>query len=78
MKGEAETIAKGLTKAQRDIMLGHMVEIPPEEAESLEAKGLKEPSYLVETVVYKRVWPITPLGLEVRRHLLEGADNAEG
>ena len=65
MSGAAE-IAAGLTKAQRDTMLGHMVEIPPNEADALEAMGLKGPPYVVKTVVHKRVWPITPLGLEVR------------
>jgi hypothetical protein len=68
----AADIAAKLTKAQRDTMLGHMVEIPPEEADALEAMGLKEPSYVVETVVHRRVWPITPLGLEVRNHLKKG------
>lgn len=67
----AEEVAGKLTKAQRDTMLGHMVEIPPEEADALEAMGLKMPSYVVATVVHKRVWPVTPLGLEVRRILQE-------
>ena len=76
MPNESEALAKGLTKAQRDTMLGHMVEIPPEEADELERLGLKEPSYVVETVVHKRVWPITETGLAVRAHL-QGESSAQ-
>lgn len=63
-------IAAGLTKAQIDTILGHMVEIPPEEADELERLGLKGKSFVEEVVVYKRVWPITETGLAVRARLL--------
>ena len=71
---DVASIAEGLSEAQRDTMMGHMVEIPPEEAEQLQALGLKKPSFEMQQVVTKRVWPITTLGLAVRKHL--GNSNA--
>jgi hypothetical protein len=66
------TIAAGLTKAQRTIMLGHQIDIPPEEADQLEELDLKQPAYFHETHDTRRmVWPITPLGLAVREYLQE-------
>ena len=62
-------IAASLTEAQRVIMLGHLVEITPEEAEQLEEWGLKLAARREKFTVEKLVWPITDLGLAVRHHL---------
>lgn len=66
---DIETMAKGLTGAQRDIMLGHLVEIPPEEASALEEMGLKLQSRTEKVLVKRIVWPITKKGLAVRDYL---------
>ena len=64
---DPEQMAALLTKAQREIMLGHLVDIPPEECGELEELGLKNAAYFHEEADYRRmVWPITPLGLAVR------------
>ncbi len=71
---DVETIAK-LTLAQRDIMLGHMVEIPPEDCDELIALGLKGEEYFDESGAERRmVWPITRAGLQVRAALQENHD----
>ena len=63
-------VAGKLTKAQRDIVAGHLVDIPPEEAEQLEALGLKGVEYWHEEEWGRRmIWPILPLGLAVRDYL---------
>ena len=73
---EAETIAKGLTKAQREALLSCTpwdVEVGAGIAIAFCCHGFLEDSTITDDGVQ-----LTPLGLEVRRHLLEGADNAEG
>ncbi|MDG2515568.1 hypothetical protein P7B04_23120 [Sphingobium yanoikuyae] len=68
----AHQIAEKLTEAQRDIMIGHLVDIPPHEAAELEELGLKEPAYFdnPESASRRLIYPITPLGLAVRAILL--------
>jgi len=69
---QAEAIAAGLTLNMREIMIGNLIDIPPEEADELEAAGLKLPAYFHEEGDGRRmIWPITPLGLEVRAILLK-------
>ena len=68
---EAERIAAGLTEAQRDTILGHMVEIPPEEYEELQALGLKGEPEKQRVVYYRTIYPITDKGLAVRA-ILQG------
>ena len=66
---ELERLAASLSEAQRDTIMGHIVEIPPEEYEQLIELGLKEPPK-VERVVYNHTyWPITETGLALRNHL---------
>lgn len=72
MTQEPEQIAAGLTEAQRDTMLGHLVEISPEEARQLEDMGLKSPPFTVIERVSKIVWPITKTGHAVRAVLERG------
>ncbi len=64
-------IAAVMSEAQRVVMLGELIEITPEECEQLEAWGLKEPLGDPEkrTSGGMLIWPITPRGLAVRRHL---------
>lgn len=62
-------IAGKLTEAQRDIMMGHMVEIPPQDAEQLEVWGLKEPQRKITETITRTIWPITQRGLAVRNYL---------
>ena len=80
MKGDAETIAKGLTKAQVAALFG---------ATDMMSNHGGYPFFVVQhtgepwpagIAQFLSVWKdrLTPLGLEVRRHLLEGDDNAEG
>lgn len=63
MTQEPEQIAAGLTEAQRDTMLGHLV---------LEDMGLKSPPFTVIERVSKIVWPITKTGHAVRAVLERG------
>jgi len=75
---EIARIAEGLTQAQRDIILGHLVDIPPDESDQLESMALKGEMFFEWVRVRKVTWPITPLGLSVRSYLLsqnEGSDN---
>lgn len=67
-------IAANLTSAQRCIILGQMVEIPPEEAQQLIDLGLKLPEREEQVLVTRRWWPITVAGLEVRELLIGGAE----
>lgn len=70
-------IASKLTKAQRDIMLGHLVDIPPDESDALKAADLKGDAFFHDEGDYRRmVWPITPKGLELRAAIL--ASEGEG
>ena len=62
-------IAARLTEAQRDILSGHLVEIPPDEAQTLIDLDLKGEPYFIRETVSRKVWPITPLGLAVRAEL---------
>ena len=79
--GEAETIAKGLTKAGKQAM--RFDRFPDYAAKprahriyvALERRGLLLFRHIIAG---QGDFHLTPLGLEVRRHLLEGADNAEG
>jgi len=68
----AHQIAEKLTEAQRDIMIGRLVDIPPHEAAELEELGLKEPAYFdnPESASRRLIYPITTLGLAVRAILL--------
>jgi guanyl-specific ribonuclease Sa len=66
MTNEAREVAKRLTAAQRDTMLGHMVEISPDEAAELIALGLKGGPFEQHYSGTRTVWPITANGLEVR------------
>lgn len=63
-------LAAGLSEAEKDIMLGHLVDIPPEEGERLLELGLKGECYFHhEPGTRRMIWPITPLGLATRAHL---------
>ena len=65
--------AAELTNAQRDIMCGHLVEIPPEDCDDLIERGLKGQDYWHEEANGRRlIWPITPLGLTVRAAIARG------
>lgn len=66
---DVETIAERLTEAQRDTMLGHLVEISPDEAQALIDAGLKEKPFEQKEIVMRQVWPTTKKGLAVRNHL---------
>lgn len=67
---DIDRVIAGLSEAQRDTLLGHMVEIPPHEYDELIELGLKGPSFK-EKVCYERtVYPITETGLAVRARLL--------
>ena len=71
-------IAVGLSPAQRDIMLGHMVEITPEESQQLEDMGLKGKMTFEYIRVRKMTWPITKAGLAVRAALHDDTVRGEG
>jgi hypothetical protein len=66
---EVEQALAGLTDAMRDTMLGHMVEVTPDESDLLITMGLKEKPYSYTETVKRTVWPVTSLGLAVRTRL---------
>ena len=66
---DVKKIAEELTQAQRDTMLGHLVEISPDEAQALIDAGLKEKPFEQKEIITRQVWPATKKGLALRDHL---------
>lgn len=69
---DLEALAAKLTEAQREIMLGEIVDIPPEEVDGLKALGLKGEEYIHDG---RLIWPITNDGLQLRAHITKDKSN---
>lgn len=75
-----QTLADSLSDAQRLVMLGELVEVTPDECDQLEELGLRLPTprHGKRTDGGMLIWPITPLGLELRAFLRDYLENSDG